>query len=129
MFSFGLLGLKLYKLLKLIRKGTITSFQDFKQVILQDSNVAFSFFNYIFLGEEIIKREHKHIIDHEFVHIKQRHTWDLIYFELFRIVYWFNPLIYVYQRYVSDLHEFIADAKVSKENKSANYEYLLQEVF
>lgn len=128
-FSFALLGFKLYKLAKLIRKGTVTSFQDFKQVILQESHAAFSFFDYIFLGEEIIKREHKHIIDHELVHIKQKHTWDLIYFELLRIVFWFNPLIYVYQGRVSELHEFIADSQVSKGNENAHYEQLLQEVF
>ncbi|MFD0863852.1 TonB family protein [Sungkyunkwania multivorans] len=120
---------KFYRIITLIRKGELHSFKGFKKVILSESNVAFSFFNYIFLGTETIKKPHQHIIDHELVHIRQKHTWDLLYFEILRIVFWYDPLIYVYQKRMAELHEFIADAQVSKEGKSAHYDQLLQEVF
>jgi len=46
-----------------------------------------------------------------------------------RIVGWFNPLVYVYQNRVSELHEFIADAKVAKTHKAEQYQLLLSQVF
>jgi bla regulator protein BlaR1 len=46
-----------------------------------------------------------------------------------RIMAWFNPLVYVYQNRVSELHEFIADAHVAKEDKSEQYQQLLSQVF
>jgi bla regulator protein BlaR1 len=52
-----------------------------------------------------------------------------LFYELMRIVFWFNPLVYVYQSRISELHEFIADAKVSKSHKKEQYQNLLAEVF
>ena len=63
------------------------------------------------------------------MHIKQGHTWDLLFFELMRIIGWFNPLVYVYQSRTAELHEFIADAHVGKDFKSEHYQQLLSQVF
>ncbi|MDO1499191.1 hypothetical protein Q2T40_02600 [Winogradskyella maritima] len=46
-----------------------------------------------------------------------------------RIIAWFNPLVYVYQNRTAELHEFIADAQVSKEQQPAHYQQLLAQVF
>ena len=121
-----------YKMLQLYRlrsKGRVIKFSDFTQIILPNSSVAFSFFKSIFMGEKVVQSEHKNIIDHELVHIRQKHTYDLLFFELMRIIGWFNPLVYVYQSRVAELHEFIADSKVAKIDRSAQYEILLSQVF
>ncbi|WP_240729743.1 M56 family metallopeptidase [Flavobacterium sp. ASW18X] len=68
-------------------------------------------------------------MEHELVHIKQWHSLDLFFFELMRIAFWFNPLVYVYQNRVSELHEFIADAKVAKHHKKQQYAILLSQAF
>ena len=99
-------------------------------VKLIKSSAAFSFFNTIFLGERIPETEKATIFKHELVHIKELHTLDLLFFELLRIVFWFNPLVYIYQNRIKELHEYISDAKAVKENgKSAYYESLLYQVF
>ena len=46
-----------------------------------------------------------------------------------RIVCWFNPLVYVYQNRLAELHEFIADAHVAKDHKKEHYQLLLSQVF
>jgi len=120
---------KIWQLYWLRRKGEIIYFKDFTQIVIANSNVAFSFFRSIFLGDKVLETEHENIIKHELVHIKQRHTWDLLFFELMRIVGWFNPLVYVYQNRLSELHEFIADSQVAKSNKTEHYEFLLSQVF
>ena len=121
--------LKMYRLYQLKRKGTIQHFKDFTQILVPESHVAFSFFKSIFLGDQLANKEYDAIIAHEMVHIKQRHSIDLLFFEFMRIVCWFNPLVYVYQNRIAELHEFIADTQVPKEERKAHYELLLSQVF
>ncbi|NRD19183.1 energy transducer TonB [Winogradskyella eckloniae] len=98
-------------------------------VNLIKSSAAFSFFNTIFLGDHISATEKPTIYKHEMVHIKELHTVDLLFFELLRIVFWFNPLVYMYQKRIKELHEYIADAKAVKQTgKSEYYTSLLNQV-
>ncbi|MEQ8422445.1 MAG: TonB family protein [Arenibacter algicola] len=120
---------KLYQIDRLKRQGEIRYFENFTRVVVRNSEMAFSFFRSIFLGDKVLEKDHESIIQHELVHIEQRHSWDLLLFELMRIVSWFNPLVYVYQNRVSELHEFIADARVAKTHKSEQYQLLLSQVF
>ena len=122
-------SLKIRQLYLLKKRGEQVQFPNFTQVIITNSSIAFSFFKSIFIGDKVLKMKHDTIIAHELVHIKQGHTWDLLFFELMRIIAWFNPLVYVYQNRISELHEFIADAHVAKEDKSEQYQQLLSQVF
>ncbi|MEP2687117.1 TonB family protein [Maribacter dokdonensis] len=124
-----LFGLKIRQLYLLRRSGEKVTYPSFTQIIITNSNIAFSFFTSIFIGDKVLKMKHDTIIAHELVHIKQGHTYDLLIFEFMRVVGWFNPLVYVYQNRISELHEFIADAQVSKEHQSEHYEQLLAQVF
>nr|WP_321232333.1 M56 family metallopeptidase [uncultured Psychroserpens sp.] len=106
------------------RKGSILI------INLLNSTKAFSFFNYIFLGEKLNVQEKASILQHELVHVQQKHTLDLLVFEILRIVFWFNPLIYMYQNRIATLHEYIADAQAVKHHDKANYyDNLLAQVF
>lgn len=60
----------------------------------------------------------------------QKHSLDLLVFEMLRILFWFNPLVYMYQNRITTLHEYIADAKALKtQDKQGYYENLLSQVF
>ncbi len=120
---------KVYQIHGLRKGGAVRYFKDYTRIIVADSHLAFSFFRSIFLGDRIGPEAYPRIIQHELVHIKQGHTWDLMFFELMRVVGWFNPLVYVYQRRISELHEFIADAQVAKIHKREQYQFLLSQVF
>ncbi|SDM53420.1 M56 family metallopeptidase [Kriegella aquimaris] len=120
---------KIYRIYRLRKNGSVRYFPNFTRVVVAKSELAFSFFRYIFLGDKVVRREHDNIIKHELVHIRQKHSWDLIFFELMRICCWFNPLVYIYQSRISELHEFIADAAVAKTDKRESYQLLLSEVF
>ncbi|MBO3115614.1 hypothetical protein J4050_02585 [Winogradskyella sp. DF17] len=99
-------------------------------VRLIKSSAAFSFFNTIFLGDSIPKEQQPTVYIHELVHVKEYHSIDLLYFELLRIVMWFNPLIYLYQNRITELHEYIADANAVKHQGTVNYyKSLLNQVF
>ncbi len=120
---------KLYQIQQLKQKGEVRYLPHFTRVIIQNSEVAFSFFKSIFLGDKVVSKDHESIIQHELVHIKQGHSYDLVFFELLRIANWFNPLVYIYQNRISELHEFIADAQVAKTHKKEQYQLLLSQVF
>jgi TonB family protein len=120
---------KLIQIGRLRNKGQIKYYKDFTRVTIPASTTAFSFFRNIFMGEEIKKDKEANILAHELVHVKQWHTLDLLFFELARIVFWFNPLVYIYQNRLAELHEFIADEKAVKQNKAAHFEMLLSEAF
>ncbi|MEW4923840.1 M56 family metallopeptidase [Algibacter sp. 2305UL17-15] len=121
---------KLIKLLQLLYKNPKERIDNIFIVNLMKSNVAFSFFNYVFLGEQLKKEQRAAVLKHEMVHVKQKHTLDLLFFELLRILFWFNPLIYIYQSKILSLHEFIADDQAVKtQDKSQYYQSLLSQVF
>jgi len=121
---------KLIKLLILVHKNPKINFKNYVLVELLNTTSAFSFFNYIFLGSEIKNENKQAVLAHELEHVKQKHTLDLLFFEALRILFWFNPLIYMYQKRIANLHEFIADAKAVKLNsKHSYYQNLLSQVF
>lgn len=121
--------LKLFKIQRLKVIGDTKYYPEFTMVVVKKSEIAFSFFKNVFLGDGIPKTKEPQIVAHELVHIKQWHSLDLLFFELVRIMLWFNPLVYVYQSRMAELHEFIADAHVSKTNKKEQYQLLLSETF
>jgi TonB family protein len=119
-----LLLVKLYRVFKLTREKNITVQNNCKLVYLDDSSSAFSFFNYLFIGRnlqgcEIIER-------HEFVHIKQKHTIDILFLEAVKIINWFNPFVYLLQKSLKSVHEYLADEKAaSYKNDTFSYESFL----
>lgn len=121
---------KFYKIVKLHFSGTTEYYDGFRLKILPKTDTAFSFFNTIFLGENISEEIKTNIVAHEKIHIAQKHSADLLFFEILRIVFWFNPMVYLFQNRISTLHEFIADEKVTAEkDKKQYYQDLLSEVF
>ncbi|MFD2563122.1 peptidylprolyl isomerase [Aquimarina rubra] len=98
--------------------------------ILPDSKDAFTFWNTIYIGNQLSDAEKEKILIHEIVHLKQKHTLDLIWFEFIKILFWFNPMIYIYHSRIIALHEYISDASAIKHlGKREYYEQLLNTNF
>ncbi|WP_435624530.1 TonB family protein [Flagellimonas sp.] len=129
LIMFILLCVKLDHLYRIKKSGLVTSKQNYIEVIIPKSKHAFSFFKYVFIGELIPKQKRKEIIIHEMVHVRQRHSIDLMFFEIMRVVFWFNPLVYLFQNRIADVHEFIADSELHKLDKAKQYDLLLYDVF
>ena len=114
LFFLGLFSFKVYKLIILIIKNSIEKKDSYTLIMLPNSKKAFSFFNYIFLGTDINELEKEKIISHELIHCKQKHSLDLLFFESLKILMWFNPLLYIYQKRITTVHEYISDAIILK---------------
>jgi len=83
----------------------------YKLVVANRPLPTFAYLNYIIIGSD--KQLHdasvKYALDHEKVHIRQHHSWDVLFFEIIIIIMWFNPLIYYYKKLIRENHEFLAD--------------------
>ncbi|MFT5257878.1 MAG: bla regulator protein BlaR1 [Arenicella sp.] len=121
---------KVLQLIHLTRVYRGIKKEGYTLVLIPKQSKAFSFFNYIFLGEEIPDAQKEQIIAHELVHSKQKHSLDLLFFELLKIVMWFNPMVYSYQKRITLVHEYISDAIATKsEPKDAYINQLLSNFF
>ena len=70
-----------------------------------------SFYRYLFWDNTQVfnEKETNFIIKHEEGHIRQNHTFDIIYLEILRIIFWFNPIVHGYKKAMMTVHEFLAD--------------------
>ncbi|WP_106790670.1 M56 family metallopeptidase [Aquimarina sp. Aq78] len=121
---------KIVKLRQLKKCSGFNRIENYTVYTLINSKDAFSFWNTIYLGDQISDIEKEQIITHEIIHLKEKHSLDLLWFEFLKTIFWFNPLVYVYQSKTNTLHEFIADAKSIKILGKRKYcEQLLTSVF
>lgn len=121
---------KLARIIRLIVENEQIDKKIYKLILLSQQSKAFSFFHFIFLGKNIAADQQEKIIQHELVHSQQKHSIDLLVFEFLRICMWFNPMIYIYQRRITLLHEYISDAEMVKTTEKHDYfNKLLSEAF
>lgn len=68
------------------------------------------------------------ILIHEYTHIAQKHSYDIILIEILQTFFWFNPFLLFYRNAIQINHEFLADEAVLDTSQNiANYQYLLIE--
>lgn len=119
-----LLTIKLVSLFKLIRTNKVIKKDNYNVVYLKDTNTAFSFFNYLFIGTEA--NNERTILRHELVHIRQKHSVDILFLEFLKIINWFNPMVYLLQNSLKTQHEYIADEQtVTEEADATSYSSFL----
>lgn len=107
--------IQLIQLWIVVRRNGVTSRDDMKLVFVDRGYSPFSFFNMIFIKKDLSEDSQlSAILLHEKVHIRQLHTFDLILTEMLTIVLWFNPFVWMLQRSIKSLHEFLADEGVMK---------------
>jgi len=111
---------------RIIKKGSVKNDQFPKVIVSENQLPPFSFFPYAVIPVEEYKNgNYIDLLDHEFAHIKQGHTFDLLLSELFIAFQWFNPFVWFIKRSIILNHEYLAD-HVSVNNKSVKeYQYRL----
>lgn len=115
---------------EIIRKGT-THFRDGIWITKTSQKLtAFSFFKNIVIDENLDPKKVDDIVAHEIIHVKQFHSWDLMAYEVYKILFWFHPICYIAQKELKQVHEYIVDDVLIKNQESITYqESLLKTVF
>lgn len=124
-FAFQLISFK-----KLTGKARLIADNEIKFYQVNENIIPFSFGNSIFINQHLhTETELKEIIRHEFVHVKQRHTVDIIWSEILCILNWYNPFAWLIRKSIRQNLEFIADNKVLENGMDKKqYQYLLLKV-
>src|SRR5215203_2141483 len=97
---------------------------------VDESIIPFSFGKSVFINCHLHTEAELHeIVRHEFVHVRQHHTIDIIWAELLCIINWYNPFAWLLKRSIRQNLEFIADNKVVENGiDKKQYQYLLLKV-
>ena len=85
-----------------------------------------SFANYIFINPEKYDWEtYNQILLHEKIHIREKHTVDILIAELVLIFQWFNPFAWIYRREIESNLEFLTDDQLMQKEKVDKQSYQL----
>jgi hypothetical protein len=118
---------KLFSIWKLYRSGKVLSNGRTVLVMLDQDIASFSFFKYIFISSKEGGKELDLVLDHERIHYREYHSVDKMVLELIKVVFWFNPLIYLFQNRIDILHEYQTDSSLTQTHKTHDYINILLE--
>jgi TonB family protein len=107
-FTFRLIW-RIRSLYSKINKVNITIRDQVKLIRASEFSASFTFFNYIFINPSVSEVEAEEIMNHELVHVRQKHWFDLLLVELLCLLQWANPFVWIYIRFIRLNHEYIAD--------------------
>jgi hypothetical protein len=121
----GKMLVELTKLLVFLVKSKKTKVGSYF-LIEQTSGQPFSFFNYVvFQKKNYTEAEIEAILQHEEVHVKQKHSVDVLLSQLFCCVFWVNPVCWWYKKAMQQNLEYIADAQTVAQTDSFIYQNLI----
>jgi hypothetical protein len=85
-----------------------------------------SFGNIIFINPEKYEWEtYNQILLHEKIHIREKHTIDILFAELVLIFQWFNPFAWIYRSEIESNLEFLTDDQLMKRDEVDKKTYQL----
>jgi TonB family protein len=108
LFAFNAIR-QVMKLARTINKTKTSNSDRTKVIRTYGFSGSFSFFNYVFINPSVDEKELDVIMNHELVHVNQKHWIDLVLVELLRIIQWINPFVWIYNGFIRQNHEYIAD--------------------
>ncbi len=119
--------MKLVSLLLIRKESKIERSNGFYIAFCKKSVSPFSFFHTIYIDEKIIDDTHlDKIMMHETIHVRQLHSFDIVFTEIICLLTWFNPVSWMIKSALKETHEYLADSGVSEQTTvSAEYFLLL----
>ena len=115
---------------KRIRRNAVIPYKEARLVPDAATVLPHTFLSYIFLNKAAYENNEveDELYEHELAHVQQKHTLDILFTELLKTVFWFNPLLYLYKRAIQLNHEFLADEQAAASAKDiASYQKLVLE--
>jgi beta-lactamase regulating signal transducer with metallopeptidase domain len=83
-------------------------------VLLNEDVVPHTFLGSIFVNKGQYEKGEigDEILLHELAHARQKHSLDVLFVEILKILYWFNPILWMYKKAILTNHEYLADEAV-----------------
>ena len=118
----------LYSIYQLKKNNQVYDKGSYYLVKTTEPHLPFSFFDHVFISNQypFPEKEFDMILSHEKCHINEKHSWDIMFIEITKALFWCSPLIYFYKKEIKQTHEFIADAYCVNGNETKqDYSQLL----
>jgi len=109
---------------QIVRSGISIPMQGYHLVISQRQYArsgSFSFLKWMIISNDDYEQNFEPIFTHEMVHIRQWHTLDILLIEILKILFWFNPTLWLYKRALQDTHEYLADEQATDRDYYATF--------
>jgi hypothetical protein len=120
----------LIKIQQKTKRNPKQNFHNSTLVLLEENVLPHTFLHYIFINKSEFEKSaiEAELYTHELTHVRQKHTLDILFIEILKTIFWFNPILIVYKKAIQLNHEFLADEKVVKSyNNVPFYQKLLLE--
>ena len=118
----------LLKIISKINSSKSVAYKNSKLILLEEKALPHTFLNFIFINETDYnnRKIETELFSHELTHVAQKHTFDVLFIELLKTIFWFNPIFIFYKKAIQLNHEFLADEKViATYNNVSFYQNLL----
>ena len=93
-------------------RAKVTHHDGYDIATSEQIKAPYSFWGTIYLSPDTPDEERELIIAHERSHIAHRHSLEKLYMGAIRTVVWFNPFIWLADRWLAEVQEFEADRDV-----------------
>ncbi|MGV8136834.1 MAG: TonB family protein [Mangrovibacterium sp.] len=121
-FFSGRLFIRLFQVGLLVRRGKIIKEQGMNLVILDREAGPFSFLSYVFVGGQLKQQPGwQKILAHEFEHVRQGHSFDVLMLEIISSFQWCNPFFWLLKKALKENHEYLADQAVLKQEADPSF--------
>jgi len=118
----------IYIIISKTKVSKIIVYQNIRMVLLSEETLPYSFWNSIYINQNDFENRQieQELFTHEIAHVKQKHTLDVIFVEILKTLFWFNPIFIFYKKAIQLNHEFLADENViSTHHDVYSYQNLL----
>ncbi|WP_296703781.1 M56 family metallopeptidase [Algoriphagus sp.] len=110
-----------------VQQNLKVTYKGMTLVLLTKASLPYTFLKYVFVPREDFENGNlaDAIIEHEYTHVKEGHSYDILFIELLLIPFWFHPGLYMAKQAIRLNHEFIADQKALKTTSLYTYQKML----
>ena len=129
LYILGVAGFLFHLLLGHAKAMNIIRFSRLKMLFGAEVNITqkdvhpFSFFNKIVVSENTLDSANlQMIVNHENIHVKEKHTLDILFVELLFLAQWFNPFAWLLKDAVKNNLEYKTDHQITKTNNPKDYQ-------
>lgn len=114
--------------IRLLRQPTLGTENGY--VVATTTGNSFSFFNRIYLNNELTGSTRDLVFRHEKAHADEHHSVDILFYEILCALFWCNPAVWLLRREIRINHEYLVDAHVKLQYDQKTYlDALLGEAF
>ncbi len=112
-FCLCRLFLLLLNIYKIKLNGRIVEKNGYTEVWVNKQIPSFSFINWVFISEKLYEfNDVEKIIAHESIHVKNKHSVDLLVASVLCLIHWYNPLVWRLQKSLKTCHEYLVDRQM-----------------